>query len=80
MTDSAPKRRPLPNVMSCIHKTLNRKTVMAMDLDLSKSFAKAQHLNGISLSSFLASISISFTIFAIEVLVFLLIRSRLPAI
>lgn len=50
------------------------------DIDLNNSFGKAQQLNGASLSSFLASLSTSFALFALEVLVFFAIRGRFPEI
>ncbi|KAI0569595.1 RSN1-7TM multi-domain protein [Pyrenophora tritici-repentis] len=49
-----------------------------MDESFGKSFAKAQQLHGISLSSFVASVSLSAVIFTLEVLVFLIIRKRFP--
>ncbi|KAF2818091.1 DUF221-domain-containing protein [Ophiobolus disseminans] len=51
-----------------------------MDLVLNKSFLKVQQLSGASLSTFMASISISTLVFALEVLIFLVIRKRLPDI
>ncbi|KAF1967647.1 DUF221-domain-containing protein [Bimuria novae-zelandiae CBS 107.79] len=50
------------------------------DLDFNNSFAKAQQLSGVSLSSFLASLSTSLAIFALEILVFFAIRGRFPEI
>jgi hypothetical protein len=50
----------------------------AMDETFGKSFAKAQQLHGVSLSSFIASVSLSALIFTVEVLVFLFIRKRFP--
>ena len=50
------------------------------DLDINRSFAKAQQLSGASLSSFLASLSTSLALFALEVLVFFVIRGRFPEI
>jgi len=49
-----------------------------MDEYFGKSFAKAQQLQGISLSSFVASVSLSAVIFTLEVLVFFIIRNRFP--
>ncbi|KAJ6201955.1 hypothetical protein J3E72DRAFT_182161 [Bipolaris maydis] len=49
-----------------------------MDDSFGKSFAKAQQLHGISLSSFIASVSLSAVIFTLEVLVFLVIHKRFP--
>ena len=49
-----------------------------MEEAFGKSFAKAQQLHGVSLSSFIASVSLSAVMFAIEVLVFLAIRKRFP--
>jgi hypothetical protein len=51
-----------------------------MDSTFSNSFTKAQQLHGVSLSSFVASVSISSMIFAVEVLIYLVIRARLPDI
>jgi hypothetical protein len=53
---------------------------MIMDLAFSSSFTKAQQLNGVSLSSFVASVSTSLIAFVLQVLVFLVIRKRLPDI
>jgi hypothetical protein len=50
----------------------------AMDESFGKSFAKAQQLSGISLNSFIASVSVSAVIFSLEVLVFLIVRKRFP--
>ncbi|CAN9176637.1 unnamed protein product [Alternaria alternata] len=49
-----------------------------MEEAFGKSFAKAQQLHGVSLSSFIASVSLSAVMFTIEVLVFLAIRKRFP--
>jgi hypothetical protein len=49
-----------------------------MEEAFGKSFAKAQQLHGVSLSSFIASVSFSAVMFTIEVLVFLAIRKRFP--
>ncbi|EUC27184.1 hypothetical protein COCCADRAFT_31268 [Bipolaris zeicola 26-R-13] len=49
-----------------------------MDNTFGKSFAKAQQLQGISLGSFIASVSFSAIIFTLEVLFFLIIRKRFP--
>jgi hypothetical protein len=49
-----------------------------MDESFGKSFAKAQQLHGISLDSFIASISLSAVIFTLEVFVFLFVRKRFP--
>jgi hypothetical protein len=49
-----------------------------MDESFGKSFAKAQQLHGISLSSFIASVSVSAVLFSLEVLVFLIVRKRFP--
>jgi energy-coupling factor transporter transmembrane protein EcfT len=49
-----------------------------MEEAFGKSFAKAQQLRGVSLSSFIASVSLSAVMFAIEVLVFIAIRKRFP--
>jgi hypothetical protein len=49
-----------------------------MDESFGNSFAKAQQFYGISLSSFIASISLSATIFTVEVLVFFIVRTRFP--
>jgi hypothetical protein len=51
-----------------------------MDESFGNSFAKAQQLHGISLSSFVASVSLSAVIFTLEVLLFLIIRQRFPDI
>jgi hypothetical protein len=53
---------------------------MVVDSTFSNSFTKAQQLHGVSLSSFVASVSISSMIFAVEVLIYLVIRARLPDI
>jgi hypothetical protein len=49
-----------------------------MDEAFGRSFAKARQLHGVSLSSFIASVSLSAVIFTVEVLVFLVIRKRFP--
>ncbi|KAI1551660.1 integral membrane protein [Pyrenophora tritici-repentis] len=49
-----------------------------MDESFANSFAKAQQFYGISLSSFIASVSLSTVIFTLEVLVFFIVRKRLP--
>jgi hypothetical protein len=49
-----------------------------MDESFGKSFAKAQQLHGISLSSFIASVSLSAVIFTLEVLVFFFVRKHFP--
>jgi hypothetical protein len=54
------------------------KKTNAMDESFGKSFAKAQQLHGISLGSFIASVSFSAVIFSLEVLVFLIVRKRFP--
>ncbi|EMD66414.1 hypothetical protein COCSADRAFT_169357 [Bipolaris sorokiniana ND90Pr] len=49
-----------------------------MDNTFEQSFTKAQQLQGISLGSFIASVSFSAIIFTLEVLAFLAIRKRFP--
>jgi hypothetical protein len=64
----------------CIH-SLRARTghqTATMEEAFGKSFAKAQQLHGVSLSSFIASVSLSAVMFTIEVLVFLAIRKRFP--
>ncbi|KAJ6280863.1 hypothetical protein J3E71DRAFT_178613 [Bipolaris maydis] len=51
-----------------------------MDNTFGKSFSKARQLHGVSLSSFIASISLSVVIFLLEVILFLTIRTRFPDI
>jgi hypothetical protein len=59
------------------HREMGNQNI-AMDETFGKSFAKAQQLHGVSLSSFVASVSLSALIFTVEVLVFLIIRKRFP--
>jgi hypothetical protein len=54
------------------------KKTNAMNESFGKSFAKAQQLHGVSLSSFIASVSLSAVFFSLEVLVFLIVRKRFP--
>lgn len=49
-----------------------------MDVAVSSSFGKAQQLSGISLSTFIASISTSVAVFGVELLLFILVRYKFP--
>jgi hypothetical protein len=49
-----------------------------MDESFGKSFAKAQQLYSISLSSFIASVSVSAALLLLEALVFLIVCKRFP--
>lgn len=69
----------------CVHSLRARTHIVrtghqttTMEEAFGKSFAKAQQLHGISLSSFIASVSLSAVMFTIEVLVFLAIRKCFP--
>ena len=69
----------------CIHSLRARTHIVrtghqtaTMEEAFGKSFAKAQQLHGVSLSSFIASVSLSAVMFTIEVLVFLAIRKCFP--
>jgi hypothetical protein len=57
---------------------MNRQEDKAIDESFANLFAKAKQFYGISLSSFIASVSLSTAIFTLEVLVFFIIRKRLP--
>ena len=54
------------------------KNIDAMDESFGESFGKAQQLQGISLCSFIASVSLSAVIFTLEVVVFLIVHKRFP--
>jgi hypothetical protein len=54
------------------------KNINAMNESFRESFGKAQQLQGISLCSFIASVSLSAVIFTLEVLVSLILRKRFP--
>lgn len=47
---------------------------------VSESLGKARQLSGVSLSSFIASISTSAALFLIQVVLFLTIKSKFPSI
>jgi hypothetical protein len=50
------------------------------DLGFGQSFTKAEQLSGVSLGSFIASVSTSVTIFAVEVILFFILQRQLPSI
>jgi hypothetical protein len=61
-----------------VYRVGTDKNINAMDESFRKSFGKAQQLQGISLCSFVASVSLSAVIFTLEVVVFLIVRKRFP--
>jgi hypothetical protein len=75
-------KRPSPlrvhRLYTGVYNAGTDKKINTMDEPFGKSFAKAQQLHGISLNSFIASISLSAVLFSLEVLVFLIIRKHFP--
>lgn len=69
----AARTQQLPLIAFCV-------ALISLLMETPESFGKAVDLRGVSLSSFLASISASTALFAVEVFVFFIIRGRFPEI